>query len=200
MLLSSFTATPEGYKTEIDEEVAILLQRLLGETITVLDAPDQESFVGALLDEDRRDEPEDPTLRVLLPPMSFDPEEAQTLRALTEDTLRSQKAERLLEIGHAISQIALDENREIIIPFDKVWAWLSGFNDLRLVLAQRLQVGSAADNEYWFDRAIKILHAPRHTPLEITHEELIGLVFVMVSWWQDSLLEAVHMGGPPTTL
>ncbi|MDO5049482.1 MAG: DUF2017 family protein [Actinomycetaceae bacterium] len=152
MLLRSFQATSRGFVTELDDEVALILQQLLGETITVLDAPSEQSFLSAITVDERRDEPDDPTLRILLPSMSADPEEAQTLRAMTEDTLRTEKSERLIAIRTALADIITGASNTIVVPAEHVWAWLSGLNDLRLVLAQRLGVESSDETEIWYQR------------------------------------------------
>ena len=116
MLLGGFISTPDGYLTELDDEVALILQQLLGETITVLDAPSEQSFLSAIMVEDQRDEPEDPTLRILLPSMSEDPTEAQSLRAMTEDALRTQKSKRLEAIGEALSDIVTGASTSVLVP------------------------------------------------------------------------------------
>ncbi|EPD29578.1 hypothetical protein HMPREF9238_01559 [Gleimia europaea ACS-120-V-Col10b] len=200
MLLSEFTATPDGYETTIDEDVAVLMQTLLGETIVILDAPTQEPLLSALLSEDERDEPDDPTLKILLPSMSSDPEEASSLRALTEDALRTLKTERLQVIGHKLAELATSESRTFTIEREDVWQWLSGLNDLRLVLAGRLEVNKLDDTEYWYERVAALLTRDTAQPRQISAEDLVGLVFVLVSWWQDSLLQAVQEGDTASNL
>ncbi|MDK7143226.1 DUF2017 family protein [Gleimia europaea] len=200
MLLSEFRSTPGGYETTIDEDVAVLMQTLLGETILILDAPTQEPLLSALLSEDERDEPDDPTLKILLPSMSSDPEEASALRALTEDALRTLKTERLQIIGRKLAELAASESRTFTIEREDVWQWLSGLNDLRLVLAGRLEVNSPDDTQYWYERAAALLAHDSAKPRKISAEELVGLVFVLVSWWQDSLLQAVQEGDSASNL
>ena len=200
MLLSEFRSTPGGYETTIDEDVAVLMQTLLGETILILDAPTQEPLLSALLSEDERDEPDDPTLKILLPSMSSDPGEASNLRALTEDALRTLKTERLQIIGRKLAELAASESRTFTIEREDVWQWLSGLNDLRLVLAGRLEVNSPDDTQYWYERAAALLAHDSAKPRKISAEELVGLVFVLVSWWQDSLLQAVQEGDTASNL
>ncbi|MDU4287158.1 MULTISPECIES: DUF2017 family protein [Actinomycetaceae] len=200
MLLSEFRSTPGGYETTIDEDVAVLMQTLLGETILILDAPTQEPLLSALLSEDERDEPDDPTLKILLPSMSSDPGEASNLRALTEDALRTLKTERLQIIGRKLAELAASESRTFTIEREDVWQWLSGLNDLRLVLAGRLEVNSPDDTQYWYERAAALLAHDSAKPRKISAEELVGLVFVLVSWWQDSLLQAVQEGDSASNL
>ncbi|WP_072340648.1 DUF2017 family protein [Actinomyces urinae] len=200
MLLSEFRSTPDGYETTIDEDVAVLLQTLLGETILILDAPTQEPLLSALLSEDERDEPDDPTLKILLPSMSSDPEEASILRALTEDALRTLKTERLQIIGRKLAELAASESRTFTIEREDVWQWLSGLNDLRLVLAGRLEVNSPDDTQHWYERTATLLDHDSAKPRKISAEELVGLVFVLVSWWQDSLLQAVQEGDTASNL
>lgn len=200
MLLSEFRSTPGGYETTIDEDVAVLMQTLLGETILILDAPTQEPLLSALLSEDERDEPDDPTLKILLPSMSSDPGEASNLRALTEDAMRTLKTERLQIIGRKLAELAASESRTFTIEREDVWQWLSGLNDLRLVLAGRLEVNSPDDTQYWYERAAALLAHDSAKPRKISAEELVGLVFVLVSWWQDSLLQAVQEGDSASNL
>lgn len=205
MMLQSFVSQPEGYVTEIDDEVAVILQQLLGETITVLDAPAESSVLTAITVDERRDEPDDPTLRILLPSMSSDPDEAQSLRAMTEDTLRTEKSARLEAIDEALREVAGGLSNQIIVPRKYVWEWLSGLNDLRLVLAQRLGVETEEQRANWDQIVYEILEHdadsdPGDEPRELTRDEIVALVFVLVSWWQDSLLQAVQSEGSQSTL
>lgn len=198
MLISGFERCEFGYVAHLDDELAEVLQRLLGETITVLDAPDEATVLSSIVGEEEfREEPDDPTLQTLLPPMSDDPLEAESLRALTEDSLRTEKSARLQKILRALSEHVAGEKQAVLVETGEEWEWLSGLNDLRLVLAQRLGVGTPG----WDVMEARVTQLlDNSSDVVVSLEEVIAIVYLVVSWWQDSLLRAVDLSEGASSL
>ena len=92
-MIGPFTVSRRGISAPIGRDYNLLIQQLIHEILVVLDDPgDFPMFLSAATGlESERAAAIDPALDFLLPPMSADPQEAARLRALTEDTLRSQK-------------------------------------------------------------------------------------------------------------
>lgn len=137
----------------------------------------------------------DPALARLLPDMSEDPETAEEMRELTESSVRSAK------VGHlkTIYQTLAGAEGMFIVPEKDVPAWLGGLNDLRLVLAARLDIDDSKKADEVTEKAMDL--AERTEPIEgLTEEEemnnQLALMYAMVSWWQDSLLDALRFHRP----
>ena len=189
-MIGEFTGTPQGFRAEVDGHDRRLLDRLLGEILTVLDEPSElTSLVRATTGfESSRPEPESPALDNLLPPMSEDPPEAAELRALTEDFLRAEKSARLRRVRRDLRSAHRDTGGVVVVPPCSVWDWLAALNDLRLALAGELGIEEAADAERVWDQA--------HDEDADARLGLASGLYVAVTWWQDSLLRAVRSGVP----
>ena len=119
-----------------DHLVARLLDAEAGIVGLLLDQLEQ------LLDADPADSGGDPVLARLLPPgHTGDPEIAADYRDLTEEGLRSGKADDLAMVRATLPP----EGGEIRLDDDQARAWLRTTNDLRLALGTRL--GVTADTE-----------------------------------------------------
>lgn len=191
-MISGFERCEFGYVAKLDRELSLILQQLLGETITVLDAPDDSTVLSSIMKEEEfREEPDDPVLQMLLPPMSDDPLEAESLRALTEDSLRTEKSARLQTILRVLRDHVAGEIDRVVVEDGQEWEWLRGLNDLRLVLAQRLNVGS----DRWAELAQRVEYLLTSDTAEEVEsaDEVIAIIYHLVSWWQDSLLRAVEL-------
>jgi hypothetical protein len=79
---------------------------------------------------------EDPALRRLLPDAYDDPEGAAEFRRLTDAELRRGKSDRLTRMVDELSA----ERSPIELSIEDADGWLSGINDVRLVLGVRLDV------------------------------------------------------------
>lgn len=97
-----------------------------------------------------RDAPADPALRRLLPDAHTDDEEAAAeFRRYTERSLREGKVrdatvvvEKLGNVDDVIDDVEFELDR------DETRAWLRCLTDLRLTLAERLEITSG-DEDYW---------------------------------------------------
>ena len=119
-----------------DELVARLVDAEAGIVGLLLDQLEQ------LLEADPADSGGDPVLARLLPPgHTGDPEIAADYRELTEEGLRSGKADDLAMVRATLPP----EGGEVRLDDDQARAWLRTTNDLRLALGTRL--GVTADTE-----------------------------------------------------
>lgn len=197
MYIGQFHPSDGGYRSELDLEARLIIGRISSEIVTLLDAPANDAdLLHALALDERREEPEDPALRSLLPQMSDDPHEAAALRTLTEDTLRLTKSERLVRIMESLEDLAATQDDALEIHAEHAWEWLCALNDMRLVLAQRLEVKSPQDAEGVTRRAEAFLTGTgrgSQTGQPQSHsEDVIAALYAIVTWWQDSLLQAVR--------
>lgn len=145
-----------------------------------------------------RDTPTDMLERELLPQMSHDPLDALELRSLTENSLRVLKSGRLEILEKGL--LGALGKEEILIPADQVWDWLSGLNDLRIYLAALLaRAGGASELQEldWeaLEELVDQVFGGDATPDACqtrVDEALIALAYLLVSWWQESLLTQVN--------
>lgn len=188
-MITAFALQEAGYVCNVSTQFLHLLRQLIEEILVVLDEPGELStFVLAATEvETTRDEPHDPALGSLLPPMSDDPPEAANLRALTEDFLRAEKAARLRRIHTELSSAIGTDTVVIMVTHQEVWDWLAALNDVRLALAGELGIDSReAEN-----KAAELAHAcDLEQPL--SEATMSAGMYMMVTWWQDSLLTAVR--------
>ena len=134
--------------------------------------------------------PMDEAFHRLLPDMSEDPEQARTLRGMTQDSLASVKSEQLLVFY-----------RSVTASTDHVWvgnedmpAWISAVNSIRLVCSARLEItdGESAEDVYRRAQALTgISDGGEGREIDNT-EDLLAVLYSMLTWWQESLLAAVR--------
>ena len=134
--------------------------------------------------------PMDEAFHRLLPDMSEDPEQARTLREMTQDSLASVKSEQLLVFY-----------RSVTASTDHVWvgnedmpAWISAVNSIRLVCSARLEItdGESAEDVYRRAQALTgISDGGEGREIDNT-EDLLAVLYSMLTWWQESLLAAVR--------
>jgi hypothetical protein len=142
----------------------------------------EAGIVGLLLDQleqllaaDPNDTGGDPVLARLLPPgHASDPEMAADYRDLTEEGLRSGKADDLAMVRATLPP----EGGEIRLDDDQARAWLRTTNDLRLALGTRL--GVTAETE------------PPEDPADEEASQLA--VYYWLTAVQGSLVDALAAG------
>ncbi|WP_054952188.1 DUF2017 family protein [Flaviflexus massiliensis] len=168
---------------------------ILGEDVAVVDLSDDP--LDALERElaPSKDLSHDPAIVRLLPDMSEDPEEARELRELTESGVRANKVSNLTTVYRALNT----STGRVFVPENEIPAWLAALSDLRLVLGTRLDIDSSERADEVAKRAGEIADG-MVTDEGMTEEEQVDhqltLVYAMITWWQDSLLDAVRMRGP----
>lgn len=188
-MIGPFLPTKQGVSAPIGRDYNLLLQQLIHEILVVLDDPgDFPMFLAAATGlENERAASVDPALEHVLPAMSLDPDEAARLRALTEDTLRAEKSQRLRHICHELDSAISDGTHCVLLEEEDAWIWLAGFTDIRLALAGELRISSTDDLE-----RIEELAAEEPHGLHGNREQSAAAIYLLVTWWQDSLLKALR--------
>lgn len=173
----------------MNRDEALLLRQLATEVLVVLDDPGDFGMTSSMLSaltetEQRRDAPRERTLRMLLPSMSENGDDAARMRALTEDLLRREKSVRLRSIVSDLDHIVHGGSDTLVIRPDDVWSWLGALNDIRLGLAGELDLSDQSDARRIEELAMREPAGER--------SQTVAAIYMLVTWWQDSLLEAVN--------
>ncbi|MBM7825192.1 hypothetical protein JOD55_001019 [Arcanobacterium pluranimalium] len=137
----------------------------------------------------------DDALSRLLPDMSEDPELARELRALTEESVSRLKIDHLTTFYLGISKEP-ENNDIVVVKNDDAVAWMAALNDIRLVLASRLGIFDEESGDSVYERATLFTTqretAPEDLPEIETPEDMMTVLYAMISWWQDSLVLSVR--------
>lgn len=139
----------------------------------------ERELIGALPGELRAllaDAPDDPSLRRLFPTAYEDAGSEREYRELTHDALVAGRLQALETIERTAEADRLDEA--------EAQAWLTGLNDLRLVLGSRLDVTESL--------SLSSL-SPRHP------QAREYAVYVYLSYLQEQLVQALAAGLPDAT-
>lgn len=196
--MQAFRPSRHGYRATMDSTERAILARVVADVAELLGEPvggeppgndpaDQLPTIDwAAADTDHADSlddgshrlPEDPALARLLPPASDDPELAGEMRRLTESSVRTAKAERLHRVWWDL-QVPSDR---LEISSDAAMSWAGALTDIRLVLAQRLDVTDA-------DAAADIQNLATESPDEVI--QALATLYIALSWLQESLIEAM---------
>ena len=165
-----------------------LLRELFSDVITVLEERAQihelpedldplYALTGMRPESANLPEPADAAVKRLLPDASDDKDVADKFRRLTELDLITEKISLLRR-----SQLLL-ETEKLVLSVSEAQGFARALNDVRLVLAERLNIQSEADSE----RIAQLVDAAKVA----TSEEYLGLVYNLVSWVQDTLMQAL---------
>ncbi|MHB1289787.1 DUF2017 family protein [Georgenia sp.] len=141
--------------------------------------------------------PADPALARLLPPMSRDDDAlAGELRDLTEQTLRAGKIAGLRTVWQELEGPSGPDGA-VAVRRGQESPWLAAMTDVRLVLASRLGIESDADAEAVYERAQQPNRMRRQGPDDERDEveNALATMYAALTWWQESLLEAVRRRG-----
>lgn len=187
--MEGFALRDGVYVSSMSDGEALLLRQLATEVLVVLDDPGEYAATSSMVNaatetEQRRDEPRERTLRMLLPSMSEDDEDAGRLRALTEDSLRTDKSVRLRAIVGDLDHIVHGESDTLRIQPEAVWSWLGALNDIRLGLAAELGLSDQQDAQRIEELALSEPTGER--------SQTVAAIYMLITWCQDSLLEAVN--------
>lgn len=141
------------------------------------------------------DLPIDQAIDRLLPDMSEDPEEAATLRDLTENSIAAAKIENLVTFYQDLEAVP-DGEDAIILANEQTPAWMAALNDIRLVLAARLDINDDATATTVFERAGMFTgtrsRETENLPEIESPDDMLAVLYTMTTWWQDSLVTAVR--------
>ncbi len=178
------------------EEVAGLLDedRDLGQGADRAEGDIWAAFEASL----RTSPPSDPAVARLLPDGSRDNAElAQSFRRLTEHTLRERKRSAL-----SVAATALRRPDPVVLVTEEATALLKGLTDVRLVLAERLDLRTDEDAVRLHLRLQRVEPAdpdpdpdtdPDTEPADPaqTRWERMAAVYEALTWWQESLVAAL---------
>lgn len=141
--------------------------------------------------------PDDPALARLLPPMSRDDDAlAGELRSLTEESLREGKVANLRALWHELEE-PTGPDGAVVVERGQEGRWLAAITDVRLVLAARLGIESDADADAVYERAQQPDRMRRRGPDGEADEveNALSTMYAALTWWQESLLEAMRRRG-----
>ncbi|MDQ0755882.1 DUF2017 domain-containing protein [Arthrobacter sp. B3I4] len=167
-----------GYLEPAERE---LLRNLFDDVISMLEPEERtgQDPLAALvgLDSEAR-EPSDRALRRLLPNVMKDDDVASLeFRRYTERSLRESKIGAL-----KAAALGLDKEELVLTPAD-ARHWSTALNDVRLVLAERLDIRDDADAEH--------VHRMQDWSQAEDVESYLALVYNFTTWLQESLVQAM---------
>lgn len=180
-MAKAFRNTRKGITGFLEPGERDLVRKLLNDIITMLEpeeAVDEDPLAAMVGLDDKATTPSDPALFRLLPnAVNDDDDEALEFRRLTERSLRETKIGALR--GAAL---ALDSSRIVLNP-EQAQIFSRALNDVRLVLAQRLQIESAEDAER--------IHEVQNSSQAEDVDSYLALVYNFTTWLQESLMQAL---------
>jgi hypothetical protein len=158
-----------------------LLRSLFDDVISMLEPEERanQDPLAALvgLDSEAR-EPSDRALKRLLPNVMKDDDAASLeFRRYTERSLRESKIGAL-----RAAALGLDKEELVLTPAD-ARHWSTALNDIRLVLAERLDIRDDADAEH--------VHRMQDWSQAEDVESYLALVYNFTTWLQESLVQAM---------
>lgn len=177
-----FERTRRGVTARFDDGERVLLEELLGEVAELLDdgRPSESDPLEAMvaISEDAS-RPADPALARLLPDAARDDAEAAAeFRRLTERGLRQRKRDAL-----STALATLERPGPLRLDGAEAQAWLTALNDVRLVIAERLQLRTEADAERLLAEADEMgPEDPRGW---------LSAVYDFLTWLQETLVGAL---------
>ncbi|MEC5178879.1 DUF2017 domain-containing protein [Arthrobacter sp. CG_A4] len=167
-----------GYLESAERE---LLRSLFDDVISMLEPEERanQDPLAALVGVDpEAREPTDRALRRLLPNvMKNDGEASLEFRRYTERSLRENKIGAL-----KAASLGLDKEELVLTPAD-ARHWSTALNDVRLVLAERLDIRDDADAEH--------VHLMQDWSQAEDVESYLALVYNFTTWLQESLVQAM---------
>ncbi len=141
--------------------------------------------------------PRDPAVLRLLPQASLDPLVAQEFRRFTDRDLRLAKANRLAKLSELLLGVAGDEHDDVHVDLEvsaeQAPQIAGAINDIRLVLAERLEIETEAQSETAYELAVIAISAEEQE--DLTEDEyrryLLASLFVVTGYLLESLSECV---------
>ncbi|WP_353067147.1 DUF2017 family protein [Arcanobacterium hippocoleae] len=87
-------------------------------------------------------------------------------------------------------------HHDVFVSNEDAPRWLAAMNDIRLVLATRLEIDNEAMNESVYERAqLFTSHSvgrDENVPEIESPEDMMTVLYAMLSWWQESLVNALR--------
>lgn len=167
-----------GYLEPAERE---LLRGLLDDVISMLEteARENEDPLAALigLDMDVREPTDRALLRLLPNAMKDDDPGSLEFRQLTERSVRESKIGAL-----RATALGLDKD-ELLLSAEDARRWSMALNDVRLVLAERLDIRDEADADH--------IHSMQDWSQAEDVESYLALVYNFTTWLQESLVQSM---------
>ncbi|MFJ5955086.1 DUF2017 domain-containing protein [Paenarthrobacter sp. NPDC092416] len=158
-----------------------LLRGLLEDVISMLDSESKENEdpLAALigLDLDVKQPSDRALLRLLPNVMKDDDAGSLEFRQLTERSVREGKIGAL-----KATVMALDKD-DLSLSLEDATRWSTALNDVRLVLAERLDIRDEADAEH--------IHSMQDWSQAEDVESYLALVYNFTTWLQESLVQSM---------
>lgn len=158
-----------------------LLRGLLDDVISMLEseAKENEDPLAAMigLDMDVKQPSDRALLRLLPNVMKDDDAGSLEFRQLTERSVRESKIGAL-----RATAMGLDKDDLVLTPAD-AQRWSMALNDVRLVLAERLDIRDEADADH--------IHSMQDWSQAEDVESYLALVYNFTTWLQESLVQSI---------
>ena len=174
----AFKRTPDGYRARFEPAEVELIRDLAEDIIDLLTpAPASDPLEAMLGITEDTSTPNDPALARLLPVASSHEEAATEYRRYVDADIRAHKIAnlRMLATDVESGRHTLDETH--------ARAWANALGDIRLVLAERLNLRTEADNE----RVNRLMSSESID----NAEEYLAYVYGFFGWLQDTLMESM---------
>lgn len=179
-----FKSTRRGITGALEPGEARLIRTLFDDVVTMLEpetGPSEDplaAMVGMAGSDADVAAPDDSAVRRLLPDaVRGDDDEALSFRRLTERSLREQK------IGALRSSALALESTQLTLNDEQARHLAQALNDVRLVLADRLDLETEEDAER--------LHEISDSKDVEDVDSYLALVYNFVTWLQESLVQAM---------
>ncbi|NJC22793.1 hypothetical protein BJ994_001869 [Arthrobacter pigmenti] len=180
-MAKAFKATRRGIAGEFEAGELRLLRRLFDDVVQLLEPEvrENEDPLAAMVGLDSEAvKPEDSAVGRLLPDaVRNDDAEALEFRRLTERSLREDK------VGALRGAALLLENPQVLLNPEQAQMLARAFNDVRLVLADRLRIET--------DEDAARLHEIADLKDAEDLESYLALVYNFVTWLQEGLMQAL---------
>lgn len=179
------------YVAHLDRTERTILARVVADTALLLGTrldverpeSDDDPLAALAWSADGLEEPNDPALHRLLPSASEDEGVAAEFRRLTETDLRAQKVERLRTLWGAL----LAPGERLEVPPERAMAFAGALTDVRLVLAERLDIQTDEDAEAIYQAATR-----RRRDAETDEvRSALGSLYMVLTWLQESLMSVM---------
>ncbi|MFV0427395.1 MAG: DUF2017 domain-containing protein [Beutenbergiaceae bacterium] len=182
--MKAFRLKRGSYVAEIDRTERTVLLRVVADTAWLLGTrldvqPEPDDRLARLSwSADTVAEPTDPALARLLPNASDDEEIAGEFRRLTESDLRTIKVERLRMMWTALQL----PGERLEVAAHHAMDWAAALNDVRLVLAERLEIVTEEDAE-------GIYQAAQSGGDDV--DAALASLYLFLTWLHESLMMAM---------
>jgi Domain of unknown function (DUF2017) len=186
---TAFKATRHGIVASLDETERDLLSRLFLDVAELLEGglPDDSDPLAVLVGiAPEARVPDDPALARLLPVATTEDDElAAEFRRFTEIGLRQRKSANLRVAAATLTEVhrTRAKGSDLHLEDDDAVAWLTALTDVRLVLAERLEIRTDDDADALQDL---LDDAEEDDP-----RAWLAAVYDFLTWLQETLVHAL---------